>query len=146
MARQRLGEVARGLGVARDEQLHPAAEDDGVVGAAHGLDETWRRRWHRRRGDAVDDVGEREVQLMRLVQRHLEAARRDLHRAGEARCRRIDEGEAVGLDVAGLGHLLDQRRRRRAVGLDHEAGAVRLVAIAKLLEQLLRRAERARGA
>jgi hypothetical protein len=42
--------------------------------------------------------------------------------------------------------VLDQRRGRGAVRLDDEAGAVGLVAIAKLLEQLLRGAERARGA
>ena len=42
--------------------------------------------------------------------------------------------------------MLDERGRRRAVGFEHEAGAVGLVPVAELVEQLLRGAERARRA
>ena len=115
--------------------MRPSAIDDGVVGAAHGGDEVGRGRRQRRGGDAVDDVVERKVQLVRLVQRDFEAARGDLHRAGQARGRRIDEGEAVGLELAGLGHFLDQGRRRRAVGFEHQHRAIGLVAIIELVEQ-----------
>src|SRR5262249_45245232 len=103
------------LGTARDEKLRAAAVDDGVIGAAHGGDEVG--RWWRdgRGGDAVDDVVQREIQLMRLVQRHLEATRGDLHRPGQTRCRRVDEGEPVRLEPAGLGNLLHERWRRRIV-------------------------------
>ena len=69
---------------------------------------------------AVNDMLKREMQLMRLVQRDLETARGDLHITGKARCRRVDEGEALGRQLAGFGHLLDQRFRRRIVGFEHE--------------------------
>ena len=81
------------------------------------------------------------MQLMRLVQRDLEAARGDLHRAGQARGRRIDESEAVGLQLAVLGHLLDQSGRRRPVGFEDKHRALGRVAIVELLEQLLRGAD-----
>ena len=86
------------------------------------------------------------MELVRLVQRNLEAARGDLHRPGEARRRRIDDGEGIGRDLAGLGDLLHERGRRGAIGLEHEAGAVGVVPIAELVEQLFRGAERARRA
>ena len=65
MSAQLLGVVVGAL----HEQLDAAAVDDGVVGAAHGLDEVGHRRGDRRDAIAVDDVVQVEVQRVRLVQR-----------------------------------------------------------------------------
>src|SRR5262245_24373772 len=138
---QTLGKPLCVMRAARHEELRAAAIDDGIVGASHGGNETGRGRRQRRRGDAVDDFVERKVQLMRLVQRYLQAPRRDLYRPGEARGWRIDEGEVLRLELAGLRHLLDERRRRGTISFEHEHSAWRLVAIAELVEQLLRRAD-----
>ena len=113
-ARQLVGERLGGLGRTRNKELHAPAIDDGVVGASHGDDEAWCRRGQGSGRHAVDDVVQWEMKLMRLVQSDLEAARGDLYRAGEARCRRIDDGEGVGRNLAGLGDMLDQRGRRSA--------------------------------
>src|SRR5438270_6202816 len=98
-ARQILGKLARPRRRTIDEKLHLPAIDDRVVGAAHRGDEIGMRRRQRRRAEAVDNIGQGKMQRMRLVQRDFEHARGNLHAAGKALRRRIDEGEALGRDA-----------------------------------------------
>src|SRR5262249_8506567 len=86
------------------------------------------------------------MQLVRLVQRDLKAARGDLHRTGKTRGRRIDDGERVGRHSAGLGDMLHERNRRSAVRFKNENRAIGLIAIAQLVEEVLRGAKSARWA
>ena len=111
-ARQRLGEIRRLVRPAAHEELDAAAIDDGVVGAAHGGEEVGRGRRQRRGADPVDDPLQREVERVRLVQRHLEHPGDDLHGAGEALGRRVDQGEAAaGRPVAPATFSTSRRRR-----------------------------------
>src|SRR6185312_283069 len=102
-ARQLLRQLLRRLISTAHEQLYASTVDDGVVGAAHGADEirNWRR--DRRGADAVLDMLERKVQLVRFVQRNLKDARGDLHGAGEAARRGVEDGEIGGLHATGSG-------------------------------------------
>ena len=68
------------------------------------------------------------------MQRDFETARGDLHRAGKARCGRVENGEALRRQLAGLGHLLDEGGRGRFVSLDYECGAFGIVVISEFLE------------
>ena len=145
-ARQLFGQRLGRLGRAAHEEMSAAGIDDRVIGAAHGRDEIGMRRRQRRRGDAVDDMLERELQLMRLVQRHLEHAADHLHAAGEALRRRIDEGELVGRDAAIIGDLGDDGLRRRRAGLEHDGRAIGGILVRQLLEQRLLAGQRAAGA
>ena len=83
------------------------------------------------------------MQLMQLVQRHLEHAADDLHRPRQAAGRSQDQGQALRRDAAGRGCLLDQSRRRALVHFQHQAGALRLIGIAQFLEQRLLAGKRA---
>ena len=93
-----------------DEEMDAAAIDDGVVGAAHRLDEIGNRRRDRRRARAVENVLEREVQGMSLVDRDLKNAGGDLHSAGEAPGRRVQDREAGRDDAAALRQLSRSRQ------------------------------------
>ena len=66
-----------------DHHIERAAIDDGVIRAAHGLDEIRDRRGEGGHAVTVLDLVQREVQFVCLVQGNFENARSDLHRAGE---------------------------------------------------------------
>ena len=104
------------------------------------------RRRQRRGAHAVDDAVEREAELERLVQRHLEHARDDLGAAGETLRRREDDRQPFAVDAAVVGDLVDDRRRRRAGAFQDQRRAVGLVGVAELLEQRLAARQRARRA
>ena len=72
----------------------------------------------------VDDAFQRKAELMRLVQRDLESARDDLHAAGKALRRRIDERQLVGREAAVMRDLGDERGRGRTAAFQHKGRAV----------------------
>src|SRR3954467_12706700 len=83
------------LVVARvDRELDQAAVEDGVVRAADRGAVVLGDRRQRARPVAADDAADVEVDLVQLVERRLDDARRDLHAAGAAPGRR--EGPGVG--------------------------------------------------
>src|SRR5262245_59887261 len=85
-----LGERFGILGRSGDEQPHPSAIDDGVVGAAERLQEIGMGRRKGSGGHAVGDALERKLDRMRLVEGDLERAGNDLNAAGLAARRRIE--------------------------------------------------------
>ena len=138
-ARQLLRQLAR-LGLRPGhEQLHLAAEQDRVVGPAHGGEEIGRGRRQRRAAQPVAHALQRKAQRVDLVQRHLQHARGDLHRAGEARGRGQDEGQAPR--VRGRSRRRPARSARpaaaRSVSSTKKPQNASRVGVAELLEQLL---------
>lgn len=119
------------------EELHLAAEQDRVVGPAHGGEEVRRGRRQGGPADPVADPLQGEVQRMRLVQRHLEDAGDDLHRAGEVEVGVRTRPRALGGQAAIGGDAFDQCLGRRLAGLEDEHGRGALVAIAELAEERL---------
>src|SRR5690606_35533443 len=93
----------------------------------------------------VDDVGEGEAERVRLVQRDLERARDDLHRAGEAARRRENERDALGRDTAVARDLVREGRGRTPIDLEHQARGVGPVAVAELGEERFLQRERTPG-
>ena len=144
--RQALGQITRDLVAAAHLQVHPAAVEDGVVGAPHRHPAVRTGRRQGRGGMAVDHVGEREAELVRLVHRHLEHARHHLGGAGEAGGGGQHQGQAIGGEAAVAQHLVDHHRGRTTVDFQHQHAGVRLVAVAEFGEQILAAGERARRA
>ena len=100
--------------------MNATAVDDGVVRAAHRLDEIGEGRSDRRGAGAVENVLEREVQSMRLVDRNFEHARGDLHGACEAPRRCVEDRQAFRIDAAVLRDMFDGLWRRSLIAFDDE--------------------------
>ena len=102
----------------------------------------------RRGAHAVDDALERELQLMRLVQRHFQHPRDHLRAPGQALRRRVNHRQSRRRDPAIARHFLHDLGRRRTSAFDDERGDIGFVPIADVFEDRLllrKRASRARA-
>src|ERR1700730_17770515 len=126
--------------------MRSAAVDDGVIGAPHCLNKIrmWRREW--RRGHAINNPGEREFELMRLMQRDLEYARDDLNASRETLGRSKNECDIFGLDATIIGNFFRDFLGRRPVGFKNKGNPACLIPVIQFLKQgLLARESAARA-
>ena len=126
--------------------MHAAAEQDGVVGAAHGDEEIRGRRAERCRAHAVDDMRHWKTQEMRLVQGHFQHPRHHLNRTGQAGGRGEDQGQLLRRHAALIGDLVEQRDGRDLAGFQHQASGFGLIPVAQFLEQRFLAGQGAAGA
>ena len=141
--RQLLRERARRRITAAHAQVHAAAVQDGVVGAAHRLHAVGAGRGQRRGGCAFDDVMQREAEFVGLVQRDLEHPRDHLRRARKAGGGREDQRQRLRCQAAVAQQLVDHDLRRHAVDFEHQHTGIGVVAVAEFGEQLLLAGQRA---
>ena len=133
---QLLGEVPRSSRTAANEQLHQPAIDDRVVRPSHRLQEIGMGCRNRCAAGSIDDIVQREMQAVRLVKGHLQRAADDLHAAGKALRRGVDEGQRVRRQPRRRRHFLDDGCRRRLVRLQQENGGGSIgLAVGDLFEQ-----------
>ena len=85
---------------------------------------------------AVEDVFEREVQRVRLMDRDFKNPRCDLHRTGEAPGGGEKDAEARRIDAASLRNFGQHGRRRCLVAFDHQGGLRKVVDVAEFFIQL----------
>src|SRR5262245_9716665 len=100
------------------------------------------RRRERCSRHAFDNPVERKLQLVRLVQSDFEHARYDLRSTSKTLRRRIDDGQAVGRNAAGLQHFVNDLRRRRTRAFQYQNGFFRGVSILEHFEQWLHSGKR----
>ncbi len=92
-------------------------------------------RRERRGAKALDQAFQRKLELVRLVQGDLEHAGNDLHAAGNALRRSVDERQPIRAKPAVMRDLGDQGGGRRAAAFDDERGRRRAIPVGKLFEQ-----------
>ena len=78
-------------------------------------------------------MAQREFQLMHFVQGDFEHARNDLHIAGEAARRRINESQTIGRNAAIMRDLIDDFDRRRLVAFEYKRRAISFIFIMQVV-------------
>src|SRR6202034_1224646 len=97
---KRLRETLRILGRPGDIELRASAIDDRIVRAAHRADKVGMRWTERRGAHAIDDALKRKLQLMGLMQRHLQHPRDHLRSPSQALSRSVNHCQSRRRDPA----------------------------------------------
>src|ERR1700730_11140061 len=123
-----------------------AAVDAGVIGAPHCLNKIGGRGREWRRGAGIHNPGEREFELMRLMQRDLEYTRDDLNASCETLGRSKNECDIFGLNATVIGNFFRDFPGRRPVGFKNKGSPACLILVLQFLKQRLLARESAAGA
>src|SRR5262249_12675087 len=108
--------------------------NNGIVCAPHRSDHVGMRRREGRGCHAFDDTVEWKLQFVRLVKSDFEHACNDLGAAGKALRWRIEDGQTLRRNAAGLKYFVNDLRRRRARAFHYESSVSCRISILDRLE------------